>query len=79
MLESAPNMIVFFLPTLSDRMPVGTSKIASEILVIEKILIPSAREPVTFVKYNIAIAEYSLKSVKKLNQANSLMFFCDPI
>ena len=70
----APNTTVFFRPTKSEMIPVGSSNIAEDNCAIAKILIPSAKEPETFEKYKMATGAYSLKSVKKLNQARIRIF-----
>ena len=46
----APSVTVLFLPILSEKIPVGISKIADENIAMEKILIPKANEPDTLVK-----------------------------
>jgi len=53
--QNAPNIIVFLLPIMSEKIPVGISKKADEIITTEKILIPNAKEPVTLEKYRIAM------------------------
>ena len=45
-----PKMIVCLLPTLSETMPVGISKIAALNIMIPKILVPRVYEPETLAK-----------------------------
>lgn len=60
--------MVFLLPIRSEKMPVGISKTAELTLTKEKISIPKANDPVTLLKYKIAITAYGRNSEKKLNQ-----------
>lgn len=49
-LDHEPKTIVYFLPILSDKMPVGTSNIAEESMVIPKMLVPNVYDPDTLEK-----------------------------
>lgn len=53
--QNAPKIIVFLLPIISEKIPVGISKSAEETMTTEKMLMPNAKEPVTLEKYKIAI------------------------